>query len=208
MPSEKVLLEKQQMVAELKEKLEKAVSGVMVDYKGIDVANDTKLRRELREAGVDYSVYKNSVIRFAVEGTAFADLAKQSASLPKNKYDVKESYVLNAINFIQINLSNRELDADYVAQYLNLNTDYFLRIFKNVMGTAFSKYIVAKRMSLAISLMDDGKMSIREIALQCGYEDASYFTKSFRLAYNQSPTEYIKKHIDHIRKNTKASDKD
>ena len=76
MPSDNVLLEKQQMVAELKEKLEKAVSGVMVDYKGIDVANDTKLRRELREAGVDYSVYKNSLIRFAVEGTAFADLAK------------------------------------------------------------------------------------------------------------------------------------
>ena len=64
------------MVAELKEKLEKAVSGVMVDYKGIDVANDTKLRKELREAGVDYSVYKNSVIRFAIEGTPFADLAK------------------------------------------------------------------------------------------------------------------------------------
>lgn len=76
MPSEKVLLEKQQLVAELKEKLEKAVSGVMVDYKGIDVANDTKLRKELREAGVDYSVYKNSVIRFAIEGTPFADLAK------------------------------------------------------------------------------------------------------------------------------------
>lgn len=76
MPSEKVLLEKQQLVAELKEKLEKAVSGVMADYKGIDVANDTKLRKELREAGVDYSVYKNSVIRFAIEGTPFADLAK------------------------------------------------------------------------------------------------------------------------------------
>ena len=76
MPSEKVLLEKQQAVADLKGKLDKAVAGVLVDYKGIDVANDTKLRKELREAGVDYSVYKNSVIRFAVEGTAFADLAK------------------------------------------------------------------------------------------------------------------------------------
>ena len=76
MPSEKVLLEKQQAVADLKAKLEKAVAGVMVDYKGIDVANDTKLRKELREAGVEYSVYKNSVIRFAVEGTPFADLAK------------------------------------------------------------------------------------------------------------------------------------
>ncbi len=76
MPSEKVLLEKQQAVADLKAKLEKAVAGVMVNYKGIDVANDTKLRKELREAGVEYSVYKNSVIRFAVEGTPFADLAK------------------------------------------------------------------------------------------------------------------------------------
>ena len=63
MPSEKVLLEKQQAVADLKAKLDKAVAGVLVDYKGIDVAKD-------------YSVYKNSVIRFAVEGTAFADLAK------------------------------------------------------------------------------------------------------------------------------------
>ena len=76
MPSEKVLLEKQQAVADLKAKLEKAVSGVLVDYKGINVASDTKLRKELREAGVDYSVYKNSVIRFAVEGTPYADLAK------------------------------------------------------------------------------------------------------------------------------------
>ena len=52
MPSEKVLLEKQQAVADLKAKLEKAVSGVLVDYKGINVASDTKLRKELREAGV------------------------------------------------------------------------------------------------------------------------------------------------------------
>ena len=63
MPSEKVLLEKQQAVADLKAKLEKAVSGVLVDYKGINVASDTKLRKELREAGVDYSVYKNYTIR-------------------------------------------------------------------------------------------------------------------------------------------------
>ncbi len=128
----------------------------------------------------------------------FAALARQSAALPKVKYDIKESYVLSAINFIQLHLGESELSADYVAQYLSLNTDYFLRIFRNIMGTAFSKYIVAKRMSLAISLMDGGELSIREIAVRCGYEDASYFTKSFRAAYNQSPTEYIKKHVGHL----------
>ena len=52
MPNEKVLLEKQQYVAELKEKLTNSAAGVLVDYKGITVADDTKLRKELREAGL------------------------------------------------------------------------------------------------------------------------------------------------------------
>ncbi len=76
MPSEKVLLEKQQAVAALKAKFDTAVAGVLVDYKGISVADDTKLRKELREAGVDYSVYKNSVVRFAVADSKFADFSK------------------------------------------------------------------------------------------------------------------------------------
>ena len=75
MPGEKTLLKKQQAVADLKAQIEKSVAGVLVDYKGIDVANDTKLRKELREAGVSYAVMKNSIIRFAVEGTPYADLA-------------------------------------------------------------------------------------------------------------------------------------
>ena len=48
MPSEKILSEKQAFVAELREKLLGSVAGVVVDYKGINVANDTKLRKELR----------------------------------------------------------------------------------------------------------------------------------------------------------------
>ncbi len=74
MPSEKVLKEKQRQVAELKEKLENSVAGVLVDYKGINVADDTKLRKELREAGVYYAVIKNTVIRRAVEQTGLAGL--------------------------------------------------------------------------------------------------------------------------------------
>ena len=54
MPSEKVLQVKQNYVAELAEKLKKSACGVLVDYSGITVADDTVLRKELREAGVDY----------------------------------------------------------------------------------------------------------------------------------------------------------
>lgn len=67
MPSEKILLQKQQIVAELVEKLKGSVAGVLVDYKGITVADDTKLRKELREAGVEYSVIKNRLLALAAK---------------------------------------------------------------------------------------------------------------------------------------------
>ena len=69
MPSESVLAQKQQFVAELTEKLKKAAGGVIVDYKGISVADDTALRKELREAGIDYKVVKNTLLGRAIEGS-------------------------------------------------------------------------------------------------------------------------------------------
>ncbi|HIT19343.1 MAG TPA: 50S ribosomal protein L10 [Candidatus Fimivivens faecavium] len=74
MPSEKVLREKQAIVAELAEKLSGSVAGVLVDYKGITVAEDTKLRKELREAGVEYSVLKNTLLLRACEKANLAEL--------------------------------------------------------------------------------------------------------------------------------------
>ena len=74
MPNAKVLAEKQQLVAELKEKLAAAVTGVVVDYKGITVADDTALRKELRENGVNYFVVKNSLLSRAVADTELADM--------------------------------------------------------------------------------------------------------------------------------------
>lgn len=67
MPSEKILQQKQAYVEELSEKLGGALSGVVVDYKGITVADDTALRRKLREAGVEYAVIKNTMLRRAAE---------------------------------------------------------------------------------------------------------------------------------------------
>ena len=67
MPNAKVLSEKQAIVAELVERLKGASAGVFVDYKGITVAEDTALRSELRQNEVDYSVVKNTLVRFALD---------------------------------------------------------------------------------------------------------------------------------------------
>lgn len=67
MPSAKILEQKQQMVNELAEKMKNAKSGVIVDYCGITVEKDTALRAELRKAGVDYKVIKNTYIKKAAD---------------------------------------------------------------------------------------------------------------------------------------------
>ncbi len=74
MPSEKILEQKKAYVGELREKMQGSQAGVLVDYIGISVEQDTALRRELREAGVEYSVVKNTMLHLAVESTDFAEL--------------------------------------------------------------------------------------------------------------------------------------
>ena len=74
MPNAKVLSEKQAIVAELTEKIQKATSGVIVNYKGITVEEDTALRKECRESNIDYAVVKNTLLTLAVKGTALEGL--------------------------------------------------------------------------------------------------------------------------------------
>lgn len=65
---------KQPIIDEIKGLLDGAQSAVVVDYLGLTVEQDTKLRKELRENGVQYKVFKNTLIKRAAEGTDFAQL--------------------------------------------------------------------------------------------------------------------------------------
>ena len=65
---------KQPIVEEIKANLDGAQSAVIVDYRGLTVEQDTRLRKEMREAGIIYKVYKNTMVRFAIEGTEFEAL--------------------------------------------------------------------------------------------------------------------------------------
>ena len=74
MPNAKVLAQKKAVVEELTDKIRKSTAGVLVDYKGINVEEDTALRRECRENGVHYAVIKNTLLRFAFNNTGLSDL--------------------------------------------------------------------------------------------------------------------------------------
>ena len=74
MPNAKVLEKKKQVVADLAEQMKEAVTGVLVDYRGLTVEQDTALRKKLREANVRYSVVKNTLTRFAIKEIGLEDL--------------------------------------------------------------------------------------------------------------------------------------
>ena len=74
MPSKIILEKKQQAVAELAERIKNSVSGVLVNYQGITVEDDTAMRKALREAGVKYMVVKNSLTGRACDEVGYSDM--------------------------------------------------------------------------------------------------------------------------------------
>ena len=82
--------EKRPIVEEIAGILDGSASAVLVDHRGLTVAEDTELRKTLREAGIQYKVYKNTFIRFAVQGTsneALSQLLEGPSALAVSKDD-------------------------------------------------------------------------------------------------------------------------
>lgn len=108
-PNAKVLEQKKTIVAELAEKMKNASSGVLVDYKGINVADDTKLRAEMRKNNVEYSVIKNTLIRFAAKEVGFDALDE----------------VLSGTTAVAISMTDPVAPAKIIADYAKKNEKIF-----------------------------------------------------------------------------------
>ena len=74
MPSNSILVQKQQIVADLAEQIKNSTAGVVVNYQGITVENDTAMRKALRQAGVKYVVMKNTLTGRACEMVGYGDM--------------------------------------------------------------------------------------------------------------------------------------
>ena len=137
MPSKSVLEQKQAYVADLAEKLKNAAGGVLVDYKGISVEADTKLRKDLRENGVEYFVVKNTLLKRAaeiagIEGlepalsgtTAIALSAEDIIIAPKllfKQTEAPDSTFAIKLGFIDGKVISKEEVEAYIAETLKKN---------------------------------------------------------------------------------------
>lgn len=122
MASEKILQQKQEYVEALTEKLNASVAGVVVDYKGITVADDTALRRKLREAGVEYAVVKNTMLRRAADKAGLSELDS----------------VLEGSTALAISRNDHVAAAKILSEYAEKNKDFSIKagfIEGKVIGT-------------------------------------------------------------------------
>ena len=89
MPNAKVLESKKAVVEALSSKIKESTSIVFVDYKGINVAQDTELRKQFREAGVEYTVVKNTLTNFAAKenGYDFSEILNGTTSMASTTGD-------------------------------------------------------------------------------------------------------------------------
>ena len=111
MPSAKILEQKQAVVSELVEKIQNSVSGVLVDYKGITVEDDTKLRANLRKEGVEYCVIKNTLISKAYDQLGFSSTKD----------------VLNGMTAIAISKNDAVAAAKILAAYAKDHQNFVLK---------------------------------------------------------------------------------
>ena len=185
MPSAKVLEQKKQIVAELAEKMKNASSGVLVDYKGINVADDTQLRAEMRKNNVDYKVIKNTLIRFAakeaglegldgvLEGTtalamsaddviAPAKVVAEFAKKNENIYNIKAGF-----------MDGKVVSVEEIMEIANLPSKEVLlgRLVGGLQGPIFGLALVLK--AIAEKIEKEGPIDFSAPAAEAAAEEAA-----------------------------------
>lgn len=97
--------------------------------------------------------------------------------------------IKRAQNYMKANFSS-DITLKEVADVVNLSQHYFSRLFKSEVGVSFSEYLIRTRLNAAKKLMVDPALPISHISLQVGYNDASYFSRTFRKYEHVSPSLY------------------
>ena len=87
---------------------------------------------------------------------------------------------------------DEELDRDTLASMVYLNADYLSHLFKKDTGTSLINYIIDRRIARSKELLSKGEMSIRDIALTCGFQNISYFSRQFKKSTGMTPREFRK----------------
>ena len=130
--------------------------------------------------------------RLAIKGYLFEffyTIFTNSTDIPVAKSDPRLERLKTVLKYIETHYASA-ISIDEIAAVAGFSASHFMRFFKEAMGTSFTAYLSAYRLSMAARLLILTNDSILDIALSCGYENLSYFNRSFKKRYKKTPGEY------------------
>ncbi len=130
--------------------------------------------------------------RLAIKGCLFEffyTIFTNSTDIPAAKSDPRLERLKTVLKYIEMHYSHA-ISIDEIAAVASFSASHFMRFFKAAMGMSFTLYLSAYRLSMAARLLVSTNDSILDIALSCGYENLSYFNRSFKKRYKKTPGEY------------------
>lgn len=121
-------------------------------------------------------------------------LAAYSASIQERTNDVskKSDVIARTLEYIHENYTDCELVIDQIAKAVYANASYLCCVFKKEVGITINKYILQIRLMSAKEKIESGEGYIKQIALECGFANESYFGKCFKNEFMMTPSEYIR----------------
>ncbi len=105
--------------------------------------------------------------------------------------DLDAKFLKQIIEIIKKHLSDSEFNSEVLAKEIGLSRMQLYRKIRGLTDQTVHEFIRSIRLEHAVNLLEDGKMTITEVAFEVGFNDLTYFARCFRKMYNKSPSEYI-----------------
>ncbi|MBQ9939546.1 MAG: helix-turn-helix transcriptional regulator [Oscillospiraceae bacterium] len=175
----------------VRSKLEKILKGEVCFKAKTDVPEIVELAKEIVETNAD------AECRNALETAG--NLYKLLGLLCRHCIDEKCSGEINhgkfenVIEYINANYM-KDISVGSISEKFNYDEAYFCRKFKSETGMTAAKYIKIQRLERARYLLEKKEISVKKIALSCGFHDSAYFINCFRAMYGASPLQYCRMH--------------
>ncbi len=160
------------------------------------------LMRATVDAGVsltDLATVMKKVTKILAEDTEYDELCLLTTevlddiinTLYINRFKKQSSaHLTNAINYVKQNFQD-DLSLETVAKKVFVSTYYLSHLFRDEMDMTYSDYVAKVRMEAAIKMMKSNKPSIQDIAIETGFHDSGYFTKTFKKYFGITPKKYM-----------------
>lgn len=148
----------------------------------------------IAEAYASPEEFKEAAIRVAVLNLLLT-LARDHLATEQEEEPLDETHLDNVkevIKYIKENY-DKEISVDKISRIAGLSRTYFSPIFKSVTGHTIVHYINLVRCRNAAKLLRSGKYRVNDVALQCGFRNMSYFTKTYKQVMGVLPSEDVKK---------------